>query len=52
MNGGLQVLISNIPTVICAVIGGLLADRGHPWFAAALLLLAYTLAHTITRKSA
>lgn len=41
------VLIANIPTLCCAVIGGILVDRGHPWFAILFLMLAYSLAHEI-----
>jgi hypothetical protein len=50
MKGSIAVLIANIPTLICAGIGGLLADRGHPWFGTAFLVLAFTLAHTIKSK--
>lgn len=50
MNIGAKILLANVPTMVCAVVGGLLADRGHPWFAGALLLLAFTLAHSVTMR--
>lgn len=51
MKGALAVLVANIPTLFCAGAGGLLADRGHPGFGAALLVLAFILAHTVKSKS-
>ena len=50
MKSGLAILLANVPTMLCAIIGGLLADRGLPWFGAAFLVLAYALAHTIRNK--
>ncbi len=50
MKTGLTIILANVPTLLCAAIGGLLADRGHPWFAAALLVLAFSLAHGIKGK--
>lgn len=49
MSNGISVLAANVPTIICAIVGGLLADHGHPWFAAAFLVLAFTMAHSIQR---
>lgn len=49
MKPAINVLLANVPTMFCAAVGGLLADRGHPWFAAVLLCLAFTMSHSIQR---
>jgi hypothetical protein len=47
VNTGTKIALANIPTMLCAIIGGLLADRGHTGFAVAFLVLAFMLGHTV-----